>query len=63
MPAKPKDRLVEAFLDAMEFERNASPRTLVNYRHAIETFKERPGKPTWRDCTADHFRRHLFECL
>ena len=63
MSSKPKDRQVEAFLHAMEFERNASPRTLVNYRHAIEAFKAQPGVPAWKECGADHFRRYLFECL
>jgi len=58
-----KDRLVETFLEAMEFERNSSPRTLLNYRHAIETFKAQPGVPAWKECNADHFRRYLFECL
>jgi len=46
----------------MEFERNASPRTLVNYRHAIESFKAQPGVPGWKECNAGHFRRYLFEC-
>ena len=63
MPPPKKDRLAEAFLEAMEFERNASPRTLVNYRHALMSFKAQPGVPGWRECDADHFRRYLFECL
>ncbi|MEI8340708.1 MAG: site-specific tyrosine recombinase/integron integrase [Verrucomicrobiota bacterium] len=63
MPPNKKDRLVEAFLDSMQFERNSSPRTLVNYRHAIESFKSQPGIPFWKECTADHFRRYLFECF
>ena len=63
MSSKQKDRLVETFLDAMEFERNASPRTLINYRHALETFKAQPDVPAWKDCAAVHFRQYLFECL
>jgi site-specific recombinase XerD len=58
-----KDKLLELFLDAMEFERNSSPRTLTNYRHALETFKAQPGVPAWKECAPDHFRRYLFECL
>lgn len=47
----------------MQFERNASPRTLTNYRHALEAFKAQTSAPDWKDCTADHFRRYLFACL
>ena len=62
MAAPKKDRFVESFLESLEFERNVAPRTRVNYRHALESFKAQPGVPTWRDCTAEHFRRYLFEC-
>ncbi len=55
--------MLEAFLDAMEFERNSSPRTIVNYRHALLLFKARPDTPGWKDCTADHFRAFLFQCM
>jgi len=61
-PAK-KDRLLELFIECLEVERNASPRTLYNYRHALETFKAQPEVPGWKDCTADHFRKYLFTCL
>jgi site-specific recombinase XerD len=57
-----KDRLIEVFLESLEFERNVSPRTLVNYRHALESFRAQPGVPPWKECAADHFRRYLFEC-
>lgn len=62
MAAKQKDRLVESFLESLDTERNVAPRTTVNYRHAIETFKTRPGVPGWKECTPDDFRRYLFEC-
>jgi integrase/recombinase XerC len=62
-PKKQTDRLVAQFLDHMEFERNASPRTLINYRHAIETFAAQPKVPAWKECNADHFRAFLFACM
>jgi len=43
-------------------ERNASPRTLINYRHALAEFRKTPNLPAWKELTADHFRRHLFAC-
>jgi integrase/recombinase XerC len=58
--AKKKDRLAEAFLKFMEFEKNVAPSTLVNYRHALETFRAQPNLPGWLDCTADNFRAFLF---
>ncbi|MEA3186364.1 MAG: integrase/recombinase XerC [Chthoniobacter sp.] len=60
MASVKKDRLAELFFDALEFERNVSPRTLTNYRHALATFRAQPGLPAWKDCTPDHFRRFLF---
>jgi tyrosine recombinase XerC len=61
-PAK-KDRLLEQFLESLEVENNASPRTLYNYRHALEQFKSHPGIPNWRDCAPEHFRGYLFHCM
>lgn len=55
------DRYADAFFKCLEFERNASPRTLINYRHALAEFRKQPGLPPWREVTADHFRRYLFE--
>jgi integrase/recombinase XerC len=59
--AAAKDRLLEQFLESLEVERNVSPRTLINYRHALETFREAVPAPAWREMRADHFRRYLFE--
>jgi len=56
-----KDRLAEQFLGSLEVERNVSPRTLINYRHALEKFRASMPEPGWRDMRADHFRRYLFE--
>lgn len=55
-----KDRLVEDFLEYLEVERNASPRTVATYRAAIAAFRLRNQKP-WKQCRADDFRDYLFE--
>lgn len=56
------DALIERFLTFMEVERNASPRTLENYRHALDTYrKEHCGFTSWEALTADDFRKYLFE--
>jgi len=61
MPLEP-DSLTERFLTFMEVERNASPRTLENYRHALDTFrKDHRGFTSWEALAADDFRRYLFE--
>ncbi|MEY4483192.1 MAG: hypothetical protein RL693_644 [Verrucomicrobiota bacterium] len=58
----PPDELAEGFLDFMAVERNSSPRTLVNYRHVLETFRIRhAGFSNWESLTADDFRKYLFE--
>ena len=57
----PPDRLLESFLDSLEFERHVSPRTLLNYRHALTSFRDQAKPPAWKKCTADDFRRYLFE--
>jgi len=61
---KNKDRLVVAFFKFMEFEKNSSPRTLVNYRHALARFRaQKETPPGWLDCNATHFRAYLFTCM
>ena len=55
-----RDRLLEEFLDFMEVERNSSPRTVENYRHALGEFRKSVATPPWKELTADHFRRYLF---
>ena len=56
-----KDRLLEEFLQHLEIERNVSERTLINYRHALATFREKYREPSWKELRPDHFRRYLFE--
>jgi site-specific recombinase XerD len=58
----PRDRLADDFFHHLEFERNVSPRTLANYRHALAEFRKSAEMPGWKELNADHFRRHLFEC-
>ena len=57
-----RDRHADAFFQSLEVERNVSPRTLVNYRHALAEFRKAVPEPAWRELTADHFRRYLFAC-
>ena len=63
-PAKTKrDPLAEAFLTYLEGERNASPRTRINYRHALAQFQVFRPEKTWRTATADDFRAFLLEFM
>ena len=57
-----RDRFADEFFTFLEVERNASPRTVINYRHALEEFRKIPNLPGWKEITADHFRRYLFDC-
>jgi integrase/recombinase XerC len=55
-----RDRPAGEFFKFLEFERNASRRTLTNYRHALAAFRQTPDLPPWHELTPDHFRRYLF---
>jgi site-specific recombinase XerD len=62
-PAPPaEDPLVREFLRYLEIERNTSPRTVINYRHALTRFRAAVPEPGWRELKPDHFRRYLFQC-
>ncbi len=54
------DRLADAFFHHLENERQVSPLTLVNYRHALAEFRKVVPQPDWPGLNADHFRRYLF---
>src|SRR5215467_12349312 len=54
-----RDPLADEFLRYLADERNASPRTLKAYRHALTGFRAENKKP-WKKCTADDFRNYLF---
>jgi site-specific recombinase XerD len=57
----PADRFTALFLEHLEVERNVSPLTLTNYRHALVSFRKTVPQPAWKELRADHFRRYLFE--
>lgn len=57
--------MVEDFLRFLATEKNASPRTLVNYRKALECFAADFGSspPPWRDLDPEAFRDWLFQLM
>jgi integrase/recombinase XerC len=57
-----RDPLVEEFLRYLANERNASPRTLKAYRHALTGFRTE-NKTSWKKCTGDDFRNYLFALM
>jgi integrase/recombinase XerC len=59
----PGDPLAEEFLQYLEVERNASPRTLIAYRQALRDFRTAKNIRTWRNYRADDFRDYLFELM
>lgn len=58
-----KDPLTRAYLDYLRDERNASPRTVVNYRRALLGAAASLGVKTWREAGPDDFRAHLFSMM
>ncbi len=59
-----EDPLEEAFLDFLSAERNASPRTLINYAHALSRFRGQwPGFRGWREVTPDDLRGWMFRMM
>src|ERR1700736_5749786 len=59
-----KDRLLERYLEYLDVERNASPRTVIAYRHALDKFKNFNGDNiSWTTCTAQQFRAFLLDCM
>jgi len=55
------DPLVDEFMEFLSVERTASPRTLINYHHALATCRaQAPRFTTWEAATADDFRAYLF---
>ncbi len=57
--------LVFRFLEYMESERNASPRTVEAYHRSLLLFRRWAGESfvTWEDCGADIFRSWLYEAM
>ena len=61
---KSNDRFIDDFLSFLEVERNASHRTLRNYEHSLNKYKESyEGFEDWFSCTSDDFREYLYECM
>lgn len=58
-----RDPLSEAFLNYLESERNASPRTVVNYRHALAEFRRFRPDLNWRSASTDDFRSFLLDLM
>jgi len=54
-----------AFFEFMATERTASPRTLVNYRLALASYRDWKGGEgfSWRGAVADDFRDYLFTLM
>ena len=57
------DPLSFAFLDYLADERNASPRTVDNYRRALAAAAGALGTKNWRDAGPDDFRMYLFALM
>jgi integrase/recombinase XerC len=64
MATQKKDRLFERYIQYLEVERNASPRTVIAYRHALNQFKAFAGPDvSWKTASPTHFRNFLFHCM
>lgn len=67
MPPSPspsaRDPLSVAFLSHLDAERNASPRTIANYRLALIQFRQFRPNVSWRAATADDFRAFLLHLM
>ncbi len=63
-PIPPAHPWEEEFFEFLSTEKNASPRTLLNYEHALKTFRANyPDFSRWEALTADDFRQYLFQCM
>jgi len=58
-----KDRYMDAFLKAIDAERNLAPSTVANYRHSLAAFRAHTPAPPWRECAPEHFRAYLFHLM
>jgi site-specific recombinase XerD len=56
------DRYSAEFFRCLEVERGVSPRTLLNYRHALTKFRASADNlPGWLELKPDDFRRYLMK--
>ena len=59
-----KNADVEAFLEYLSVEKNCSHRTLSNYEHAINAFRNSVSIFSgWHKLDADDFRDYLYHCM
>ncbi len=58
-----RDPLAEAYFTYLEGERNASPRTIINYKHALAEFRRFRSDGSWRNASVEDFRAFLFELM
>ena len=56
----PDDPLARAYLNCLRNERNASPRTVENYRRALAAASSFFNGKSWRQVGPDDFRSYLF---
>jgi integrase/recombinase XerC len=64
MAHQKKDRLLDRYLQYLEVEKNASPRTITAYRHALNRFKQFAGdEVSWHTANPAHFRAFLLNCM
>jgi integrase/recombinase XerC len=55
---------VDAFLQFLAVEKNASARTVANYAHALREYREHAKHfQSWKECSADDFRLYLFDLM
>jgi integrase/recombinase XerC/integrase/recombinase XerD len=58
------DLLVDEFLEFLVVEKNAAPRTISNYSHALKEFRNWCDSFNgWDSCNSEDFRVYLFECM
>lgn len=57
------DLLVRDFLRYLDAERNASPRTLNNYRRALDEYRRFKPDRSWMTSTPEDFRAFLFHLM
>ncbi len=54
---------VREFILFLEAEKNASPHTIINYRHALLAFRNHHPDTDWHLFTAEDFRSYLFRLM